>query len=421
MIVRPMKSLLLASKLVFLLATACLQGTPELGLPEKSPAELGFSTSRLERVPAMFQREIDAQRYAGAVWLVARDGAVASHGAVGWRDVATQTPMTEDTVFRIYSMSKIITSVAVLSLIEEGRLNLGDPIGVHLPALRRRPVFVGGTEEAPELEPLKRALTIRHLLTHTSGFTFAPREPEPLRSIWTRGDLWGSQSLDDFVERTSTLPLAHQPGDAYTYGINMDILGAVIEKVTGQDLETVMRERIFAPLGMSSTTFQPGPELMSRLATIHRRAPDGGLEKDEEETAEFPLAFASGGSGLYSTLHDYARFAQMLLNEGELDGVRVLGRKTVEMMRTNQIGDLAGVDSRTPSGFGFGVRVRPESSPQLKALGSPGEFGWDGYATLYVSMDPQERMVLLLMLQHVPWNQNGIYEKFINTTYQALN
>ena len=408
----------LASLGLLILAGPILHAAPELdlGLPRGEPAALGFSPARLERVPAMLQREIDAQRYAGAVWLIARDGAVASHGAVGWRDVANASPMTEDSVFRIYSMSKIITSVTVLSLMEEGLLTLNDPIGVHLPALGRRPIFVGGSVEAPELEPMQRPLTIRHLLTHTSGFTLSYREPEPLRSIWTQADLWSSPTLEEFIDRVSTLPLAHQPGDKYTYGINMDILGAVIEKVTGQDLETVMRERIFAPLGMSDTTFRPGPELLDRLALIYQRTPDGGLKRDDEDDS---TSFAAGGSGLYSTLHDYARFAQMLLNDGELDGVRVLGRKTVEMMRTHQIGDLAGVEG-APPGFGLGVRVRPASSPLLKALGSPGEFGWDGAATTYVSMDPKERMVLLVMFQHVPWNQGGIYQKFINTTYQAL-
>jgi CubicO group peptidase (beta-lactamase class C family) len=405
---------------LLVLGAGAAQAGTNLGLPEKSPAAVGFSAARLERVPAMLHREIDAQHYAGAVWLVARDGAVAAHGAVGWSDVATHTAISEDTVFRIFSMTKIVTTVTVLTLVEEGRINLDDPVELYLPELAKRQVLVGGTAEAPQLEPAAGPITIRQLLTHTSGLTYDIFAAEPLRTIWLKSEMWRSRSLQEFVGKVAALPLAHQPGARWTYGVNMDILGAVIEKVTGQDLETAMRERIFQPLGMTSTTFRPGPDMLSRLATIHHRTAAGGLEKDDGLTGLGTLGFLSGGGGLFSTLHDYARFGQMLLNGGELDGVRVLGRLTVQLMATNQIAYLPAGDIWTPPAFGFGVRVRPEDPHRAKAIGSPGEFGWDGLATTYVSMNPKERMLIIVLLQHAPWDEGGIFEKFENTVYQAV-
>lgn len=391
----------------------------QAGLPEKPAAALGFDAARLERVPAMLRREIEAQRYAGAVWLVARDGAVVARGAVGVRDVASGQAMTEDTVFRIFSMTKIVTTVTALTLVEEGRLGLNDPVERYLPELAKRQVLVGGTADEPKLEPAKRPMTIRHLLTHTAGLYYDFSVGEPLRTLWQRADLFQSATSRDAVRRVATLPLAHQPGDRWTYGLGTDVLGAVIEVVTGQDLETAMRERVLGPLGMKATTFFPGPELQARLATIHHRTKTGGLEKDEEWTRKGTLAFPSGGGGLFSTAADYARFAQMLLNQGELDGVRVLGRKSVELMLGNQSGLLGTAAGPAPH-MGLGVSVRREDNQPWSSLGSPGSFGWTGAATTSVVIDPQERMVLLVLLQHMPHNQDGIFDTFANTVYQAL-
>ena len=392
----------------------------DTGLPDKTPAAAGFSAARLDRVSAMLKREVDAQHYAGAVWLIARDGGVVSHGAVGWSDAAAHKAMTEDTEFRIFSMTKIVTTATVLTLVEEGRINLDDPVEKYLPSLAQRQVFAGGTADAPQYVPATGSITIRHLLTHTSGLTYDVFAMGPVRDIWLKAGLWQSHTLKEFVDKAATLPLVHQPGAHWTYGINMDILGAVVEAVTGQDFETAMRERILAPLGMTRTSFKLNADLAAHLAIIHHRTPAGTLEKDELWTQMGTLEFPSGGGGLFSTLHDYTRFAQMLLNGGELDGVRVLGSKTVSLMTTNQIAHLGDTGSWTPSAFGFGVRVRPEDPHMAKALGTPGEFGWDGAATTFVSMDPKERMLVIVLLQHVPWNEDGIFEKFQNTAYQAL-
>jgi CubicO group peptidase (beta-lactamase class C family) len=392
-----------------------------IGLPEKDPEVLGFSSARLGRIPAMLRWEIDAGHYAGAVWLVARDGSVASHGALGWSDVPGQVAMSEDTEFHIFSMTKIVTTVTALSLLEEGRIGLNDPVERYLPALANRQVLVGGTADAPELKPASGPITIRHLLTQTSGLTYDIFAAGILRTLWTQADLWHTHTLQQFVDKVAGLPLAHQPGAQWTYGVNTDILGAVIEAVTGKDLETAMRERVLSPLGMTRTTFRPSAAMQASTATIHHRTPAGELVKDEYWTGLGTLEFPSGGGGLFSTLHDYARFAQMLLNGGELDGARVLGPKTVELMRSNQIAYLRMPESAyVPAGFGFGVRIWTADTHKAPALGSPGEFGWEGAATTYVSMDPKEHVLLILLMQHVPFDEGGIFEKFEDAAYQAL-
>jgi CubicO group peptidase (beta-lactamase class C family) len=392
------------------------------GLPEASPASEGFSPGRLSRVPALLQGEIDAHRYAGAVWLVARHGWVVSHGAVGWRDVPARVPMTEDSEFRIYSMTKIITTVTALSLWEEGRFNLDDPVERYLPSLARRQVLMGGTADAPALVPAGGPITMRQLLTQTSGLPYDLFAKGTLREIWLKPKLWESGSLDEFVAKVSALPLAHQPGARWTYGVNTDILGAVIQKITGRDLESVMRERVLSPLGMAQTSFRPDAAALGRLAAIHHRTADGPVTTDEAGRRGVALAFPSGGGGLFSTLHDYARFAQMLLNGGELEGTRILGRKTVELMTTNAIVNLPPPTSPTaPLAFGFGVRIRLDADTRLKTLGSPGEFGWEGLATTYVSMDPREKVLLILLIQHAPQNEDSIVERFSTSAYQALN
>lgn len=387
--------------------------------PGKTDHASGFNSARLARVPAMLQREIDAKRYAGASWLVLRDGRVATTGALGLADIATARPMREDAVVRIFSMSKIVTSVTALTLVEEGRLGLNDPVHQYLPELKDLQVHVGGTADAPMLERAKRAITIRHLLTHTSGLYYDFSVGEPLSTLWKRADLLGSPTLREAVQRVATLPLAHHPGDRWTYGMGTDVLGAVIEVVTGQDLETAMRDRVLAPLGMRETTFRLTPALQARLATIHKRGPEGTLVPDEEWTRNGSLQFQSGGGGLFSTMHDCGRFGQMLLNEGELDGARVLGRKTVEFMLENQVARL-GPDKGANLHMGLGVGVRRLGAEPSSSLGSPGSYGWAGAASTNLIIDPAERMVLVLLLQHVPFNQDAIFDRFANTVYQAL-
>jgi len=408
---------------VVLLATATRLDAADLGLPVAAPgANTGFSAPRLDRVRALLQREIDDGAFAGATWLVARDGRIVHHGAVGWSEVATKAPMTEEKIFAIASLTKPVTVVTVLTLIEEGRLALEDPVSLYLPELANLKVAVGGTASAPQLVAARRPITIRHLLTHTSGFCYGFFDEEPWRTLYADAKLDDSRSLSEYVAKAAKLPLKHQPGEAWAYGISMDILGAVVEKVTGQPLETVMRERIFSPLGLKDTGFTPPPR--ARRAQMHARNAEGRLVEVPRPSGldNFAGTFASPGGGLHSTLRDYARFAQMLLNDGELDGVRVLGRKSVEAMRSNQVDYLnpRPKDRWIPPGFGFGVRVRRDAPDEAESLGSPGQFGWEGITSTYVSIDPRERMFVLLLTQHAPYDDGLIFERFANTVYQAL-
>ena len=252
--------------------------------------------------------------------------------------------------------------------------------------------------------------------------------PQPLKTIWDRAALWESATHDEFVAKVAALPLLHQPGQRWTYGINIDLLAAVVIKLTGQPLGEVMRTRIFGPLRMHDTAFRVPAAALRRLAKAYRRAEGGGFT---EENPVRPLvhdrggvrsgAFDEGGGGLFSTVGDYARFAQMLLNGGELDGVRVLGRKSVELMSRNHVTHLPPTDDPwTPAGFGFGVSVQVEGAFAAGSLGSPGRYGWQGYATTYFTVDPHERMIALLLVQHQPYNENGLFERFANTVYGAL-
>jgi len=319
-------------------------------------------------------------------------------------------------------MSKIITSVAALILFEEGKFNLEDPISQYIPAFQKMQVLTGGTADAPLLATARKPITIRHLLTHRSGLYYDFIDDPVLSQIFKRTKPVESPTLEEFVKRAASLPLKHQPGEAFTYGINTDVLGRLIEVVSGQPLETFMRQRIFDPLGMPDTGFGVAPEKMSRLAKTYTPK-DGRLTEAEPAfgaLAEKGRGPAFGGAGIFSTASDYARLAQMLLNGGTLDGRRVLGRKTVEFMTANHLSDLPGGNAGSRHiGFGLGVSVLIDLG-QSPAPGSLGSFGWTGAATTLCQIDPKEQMVLLVLSQYFPYNQHKLFERFLTCAYQSL-
>jgi CubicO group peptidase (beta-lactamase class C family) len=388
------------------------------------PEAAGFSAGRLERLHALMDRTVDDGSHAGYVLLLARDGRIVDWRAHGHRDAVARRPLARDDLFRIFSMTKIVSSVAVLVLLEEGRLRLDDPVGRFLPALSFPKVLAGGTAEAPTLVPAERAVTIRHLLTHTSGFTYDDNPPPALAALWLRGNPFEAEDLDGFVARAAALPLAHQPGTAFHYGISTDLLGAVVEKASGQRLDDFLGERILEPLGLRDTGFWVPEEKRDRLALIHERGPDGRLALEGYFNGQHPTAtrgLRSGGGGLFSTAADYVRFAQMLLDGGQLDGVRILGRKSVELMTADH---LSGLPDPHPmgnrwQGFGLGVRVTTGLG-QSPTLGSVGAFGWDGMATTTVQLDPRERLVAIALYQHLPYDEGGVFATFTNGVYAAL-
>ncbi|PYK99975.1 MAG: hypothetical protein DME19_06635 [Verrucomicrobia bacterium] len=257
-----------------LLLTFVLTVATRAQLPTTSPAHAGFDPARLEVLHAITKRFVDEGQHAGAITLLARKGRLADFRTYGYRDLEKKLPMERDTICRMYSMSKIITSVGTLVLFEEGRFNLDDPVSRYLPEMKDMKVMTGGTADAPQLEPLKRPITIKHLLTHTSGLIYDFDGDDELHKLYQRADLWSGPGLSDFIAKVGKLPLKHQPGDAYTYAINTDVLGALIERVSGKTFGAFLDERLFRPLGMKDTGFDVPPEKMNRVAKTYK--PDAG-------------------------------------------------------------------------------------------------------------------------------------------------
>ena len=372
------------------------------------------------------QTYIDQGKHAGAVCVIARKGKIADFTLYGYRDLEKKTPMTPDTIFRIYSMSKVITSAAVMQLFEEGKFNLTDPVERYIPELKNLKVCTGGTVDEPTLVDATNAITIKHLLTHTAGFAYDFSAQEPIKELYKKADLWNDRvTLKDFIQRLSRLPLVQQPGTAFYYGVNTDVLGYLVQVVSGKPLEVYLQERMFGPLRMSDTGFDVPPEKLNRLAKLYETGPDASLREVAVPPfgayAEKGRGFASGGGGLFSTVGDYLRFGQMLLNGGRLEGQQILAKKTVELMTANNLtflpnGTLGGTQS---DGFGLGGSVRLDV-PKGNSLGSVGQFGWSGAATTTFNMDRNEKTVALLFVQHLPFNQYNIFAKFQTLFYASI-
>lgn len=393
-------------------------------LPTTSPRSAGFDPARLAVLHATTKRLVDEGQHAGIITLLARDGKLVDFQTYGYRDVEKKLPMERDTICRAYSMSKIITCVATLMLVEDGRLNLDDPVAKYFPEFKDVKVWKGGTADAPQLEALKRPITIKQLLTHTCGlyYDFSAGNPE-LAKMAREADLWSGPGLTNFMAKLAKLPLLHQPGDAWTYGVNQDVQGAVIERVSGKTFGAFLEERIFRPLGMKDTGFDVPPEKMNRLAKTYKHGPDGKFVEDQPILETWPEAgrgIEAGGAGIFSTAGDFARFAQMLCNGGTLDGKHILGRKTIELMTADHTVTLPNNQAATrQKGFGLGVEVTTDLG-QLSMPSSIGQFGWYGAATTYCQIDPKEKLVAIALAQHFPFNQHGFFAAFQTGYYQAL-
>ncbi len=391
-------------------------------LPTSSPQSQGLAPERVERLHAFLAQEIEAKHYSGAALLLARNGRVVDWRAFGLRDRESGLAMEKDTIVRIYSMSKIITTAAAMTLVEDGRIRLDDPVGKYLPALAKMRVWTGGTDRKPTLVAAKGPITIKHLLTHTSGFIYGFGDA-PIDKRYQKADPYAAASMDAFVAAMAKLPLAFQPGEKFGYGFGIDLVGAVIEKVTGQSLDRFVAAKIAGPLGMVDTGYSVPADKRGRLAKIYSRDKDGAL-KEATVVASVSVdgtGFARGGAGMFSTVPDFARFGQMLLNGGELDGTRVLARKSVELMMANQLVSLAQPTTEPGGGYGFGygggvrVTLGGEGVP-----GSLGQFGWSGAATTYFNIDPKENTMALLFMQHFPFNEDDVFARFSAIFYSSL-
>jgi CubicO group peptidase (beta-lactamase class C family) len=391
------------------------------------PETVGLSSSRLERIKPIMQAYVDQGTFAGILTLIARQGQVAHLETFGWQDLESKRPISVDTLFRIYSMSKPITSTAVMMLCEQGKLRLSDPLSRYLPEFKDARVMVARPDGSYDLVPARREVTLHDLMTHSGGLSYGSDENSALDKLY-RETL---QHLDHDVEPVlekwmqafarAHLPLAFQPGTDFRYSFSIDVLGYVVQLAAGQLFDEFLQEHIFAPLGMPDTAFWVPPEKVDRLALIYSPAEGGGLKVIEPfgDVITQPTRKPFGGGGLVSTAGDYFRFGQMLLNGGELEGVRLLGRKTVEWMLQNHL--PAGVHpmGELANGFGLGgaVLLHPGLSHRP---GSPGRFGWGGAANTEWWIDPAEQLQCLIMLQYMPCFTIPIVEDFAQLAYQAL-
>ncbi|HMJ89338.1 MAG TPA: serine hydrolase domain-containing protein [Candidatus Acidoferrum sp.] len=408
----------------FLFVLACAVAfSVQAQLPRTSPRSAGFDPARLEVLHATTKQFVGEGKHAGIITLIARDGKIVDFQAYGLRDVEKQLPMERDTICRAYSMSKIITCAAALMLLEDGKYNLDDPVAKYLPELKNMKVWTDGTQDEPKTEALKRPITIKHLLTHTSGLIYDFMGNDELTKTWRAAELWSGPGLTNFTAKLGKLPLKHQPGDAFTYGVNQDVLGALIERVSGQRFGAFLEERMFRPLGMKDTGFDVPTNKMNRLAKTYKVV-DGKFVEDKPIIDTWPeegRGIEAGGAGIFSTAGDFARFAQMLCNGGTLDGKRILGRKTIELMTADHMVTLTNNPTASPrqKGFGLGVEVTTDLG-RLSMPSSIGQFGWYGAATTYCQIDPKERIVAIAMVQHFPFNQHNFFAAFQTGYYQAL-
>lgn len=428
-----MRKYLMPIGLAFVLICAMAGPTPAetavKALSPAPPAAVGLSAERLERLSTAMRQAVDDGRAAGIVTLVARRGRVAHFAAFGKQDVEGGVPMARDAIFRIASQSKAVTSVAAMVLVEEGKLLLGDPVSRFIPAFKKTVVRVPPPEGTARdatggTVPAKREITIRDLLTHTSGVSYGSG---PLEAQYKAANVLGwyfadkDEPIGAVIERLAALPFEAQPGEKYIYGFSTDILGYVVEKASGQSLDEVFRTRIFGPLRMTDTHFFLPKDKAPRLAAVYsltdgriQRAPDAGT--GQGAYVDGPRRCFSGGAGLLSTANDYARFLEMLRNGGELDGVRVLSRKSVELMTTNHVGTLY-----QEGRFGFGLAFEiTEHVGRAGRYGSVGEFGWGGaYHTNYW-VDPAEGLVAVFMTQLLPAGDSDLHARFRSLLYQAI-
>lgn len=430
-----MKAMRSAVRALVLVALAGYAVTAQQAAPApavSTPASVGISGERLNRLHAGMQGFVDRKEAGGIVTLIARDGKVVDVTAVGFQDVAAKTPMRTDTLFRIASMTKPVTSVAVMMLYEEGKLLLTDPVSKFIPAFKSSRVLEGAAE-APVAA--RRGINLRDLLTHRSGITYGFINNGPVGGGYrqngvTDGLTVTNMTLAEAIDKLAAEPLIAQPGAAWNYSLSTDVLGRVVEVASGMPFQAFIRERILKPLRMTDTDFVVPEAKWSRLATAY--APDGagGIRPmtDPESFGNLTMSpnasykdgktYYSGGAGLVSTARDYAKFGQMLLNGGTLDGARLLSPKTIELMTASHTADLPG--SGLIGGgaqFGLGFRVVTDLGAS-QTLGSNGVYGWSGIYGTNFWVDPKERLVAIVMVQRYPGSP--VAASFTPLVYQAL-
>ncbi len=385
---------------------------------EATPENVGLSSAGLARVDAYVQEQIDAGRMPGAVTLVARHGKICHVHPMGWKDIERREPSRADGLYRIFSMTKPVTAVAMMMLWDEGHWQIDDPVEKHLPELAGLKVFAGKAEDGSlRLEAPRHPPTIRELVTHSAGFSYGSALSDPNDAVdaaYRAANVWGAADLAELMARLATCPLAYQPGSSWRYSVGMDIEGAMIERLTGQSLAAFMRERIFEPLGMTDTAFFTPPDKAERLATLYLKRGDQPLTAianpmRTDHSAE--PALAMGGGGLVATIGDYARFALMLVGGGSFDGKRIISEDAARLMMTNHLAEEL-MERRFPAGQqhirpGFGMGVNGVVFTDPKLAGVPvgrGTYHWDGAASTWFWVDPENDLIFVGMTQFMSFS-----------------
>jgi len=421
-----MKKLLIINVVLFgLLATyGCTRTTV---LKEASSESVCISSERLNRIDNMLQQAIDSGWTAGAVGFIARDGKIIYNKAFGVSDLETKTPMQTDNIFRIASQTKAIVSIGAMMLFEEGKFLLDDPVSKYIPEFANSQILDKFNEKDTTYTtiPAKREVSIRDLFTHTSGIGYAGIGTPVMNAIYAKADIppgFGSNSvvIGDKMRALGKLPLFHQPGEKWTYGLNVDVLGYLIEVWSGEKLDQYLKNHLFEPLGMTDTYFYLPQEKQDRLVKVSGEDDKGHVAISKIEFFDYPLVengtYFSGGAGLSSTIKDYGTFLQMLLNNGIYNGKRLLSRRTVELITSNQIGALyVGRDK-----FGLGFEITTKEGQALLGI-SEGSFSWGGYFATNYWADPKEKIVGLIFTQQSPMSHGEIHNKFKAMVYQALD
>ncbi|QEG37830.1 serine hydrolase domain-containing protein [Bythopirellula goksoeyrii] len=372
-------------------------------LPTVSPEEVGMSSQKLAKISEVMQQRVEDGEIVGGSVLVARRGKVVFFEQFGHMDAEAQKPWQADTIVRIYSMTKSITTAAALMLVEEGKLALDDPVEKYLPELADRTVY----DEAGN-QPAKSAMTIQQLMTHTSGLIYGNPEGSPVERLYAEEDLLDRNgTLQDVIDKLSGLPLIFDPGTDWHYGTSTDVLGAVVERVSGKPLDAFLSERIFEPLGMVDTAFQVPPEKLDRFAVCYEQKEGKWTVEDDPATSRYarPATFLSGGGGLVSTASDYWRFFNMIAAGGEAGGKRFLKPETVALMTHNQLDDKTGWADDPGAGFGLGFRVvcKPIPAEDRRLLG---EYGWGGMASTQYWANPREEFTVVTLEQSLPYRDS---------------
>jgi CubicO group peptidase (beta-lactamase class C family) len=405
--------------------------------PAVTPEEVGLASSRLAHIHTVMNRHVAEKQIPGAAGLIARRGKIAYQEAFGMADVEAGKPMRLDTIHRIYSMTKPVTSVAVMMLYEEGKFQLNDPVGKYLPEFAKMQVAIDEKDPQtgkPTLKtaPAKRPITVRDLLRHTAGLSYGFFSDTLVDQEYRKARILSDLNLAEFVTNLSKIPLLHEPGTRWHYSVSVDVLGRLVEVLSGKPFDQFLQERIFAPLDMRDTGFYVPADKKDRFAKLYSPTKDGKIQPAvicatrQECVEKFPNAvpsylepptLPSGGGGLVSTAYDYLRFCQMLLNKGQYDGKRLLSRKTVQLMSSDNLGTIPGMGPGAGFGLGFAVSKAPGEAGMM---GSPGEYNWGGAAGTRFWIDPQEELIGIFMIQILPHTGLEYGSEFRVLAYQAI-